>query len=366
VNLSLLSERYAHIITWSNLLSACHKAAKGKRGHAPAAAFEHQVADRLLALQAELAAFTYTPGAYVNFMIHDPKLRKISAAPFRDRVVHHALCNVIEPLFERQFIPDSYANRVGKGTHRAVDCLQACARQYRYVLRCDVRQFFPSIDHAILHNVLAQVIREDDVLWLCSRILASGAGVLTDEYEMVWFLGDDESAALRPRGLPIGNLTSQFWANCFLNPFDHFVIRELGCPAYLRYVDDFALFADDTRVLYRWKTAVIERLAALRLTIHEEAAQVVPCEQGIPWLGFVVYPDHRRVKARNVVKFTRRFRQRWADYCTGQISFGEFDASVQGWINHVRYADTWGLREHVVGRGLTYDRREHGTHRPPK
>ena len=214
--LSLHSDRYTHLIAWPNLLEAVRKAARGKRGHPPAATFEHQVADRLLALQTELTTFTYTPGEYVSFMIHDPKLRKISAAPFRDRVVHHALCSVIEPLFEARFIPDSYANRVGKGTHRAIDRLQTLARQYRYVLRCDIRKFFPAIDHAIMHDVLADVIREDDVLWLCDQILASGAGVLADEYDMVWFPGDDASpggevlAALRPRGLPIGNLTSQF------------------------------------------------------------------------------------------------------------------------------------------------------------
>lgn len=355
---SLFSELYSQIIAWPNLLEAYHKAARGKRGHAPAATFEHQVADRLLALQVELTAQTYTPGAYVSFMIHDPKLRKISAAPFRDRVAHHALCNVIEPVFDARFHPDSYANRVGKGTHRAVDRLQQFAQQHRYALRCDIRQFFPAIDHAIMRDVLAEVIRDGDVLWLCDQIIVSGRDVLRDEYDMAWFPGDTLDAALRGRGLPIGNLTSQFWANAYLNPFDHFVQRELGCRAFLRYVDDFALFSDSKHTLWDWKRAIIDRLATLRLTIHAHAAQVVPCAHGIPWLGFVVYPTHRTVKARNVVKFSRRLRARWTEYVTGQISFAEFDASVQGWINHVRYADTWGLREHVLGKGLRY--------RPPK
>lgn len=316
------------------------------------------MADHLRELQAELASFTYTPGSYVSFYIHDPKHRLISAAPFHDRVVHHALCNLIEPVFDRRFIPDSYANRIGKGTHRAVDRLQDFARQYRYVLRCDVRQFFPSIDHAILHDILAGVIREDDVMWLCDQVITSGKDVLKNEYDRVYFPGDDLFAVLRGHGLPIGNLTSQFWANCTLNPLDHFVGRELGCLAFLRFVDDFALFSDSKRDLWAWKTAIIERLAGLRLTIHEEAAQALPCACGIPWLGFVVYPTHRRVKARNVVRFSRRLRDRWADYCAGKISFAEFDSSVQGWINHVRYADSWGLREHVLGQGLI--------HRPPE
>ena len=185
---------------------------------------------------------------------------------------------------------------------------------------------------------------------LVDAVLASGAGVLEDEYEMVWFPGDDLLAACRPRGLPIGNLTSQFWSNCYLHPFDQFVTRELGCRAYLRYVDDFALFSDEKRELWAWKRAIVERLARLRLVIHEAAAQVVPVGCGIPWLGFVVYPTHRRVKARKVRSATRHLADRLDAYRAGEISFGEFDASVKGWVNHVRYADTWGLRRHVLGR----------------
>jgi hypothetical protein len=343
---------YTRIVEWPNLLEACRKAARGKRGKLAAATFEHQVADRLLRLRHELADFRYQPGAYTHFMIHDPKLRKISAAPFRDRVVHHALCNVIEPFFERRFIYDSYANRVGKGTHWAIDRLQKFARSYAYVLRVDIVKHFPSIDHQILADILGQTVRSDAVQWLIERIIQSGAGVLKDDYEMVYFPGDDLFAVNRPRGLPIGNLTSQFWSNCLMDPFDHFVKRDLRCKAYLRYVDDFALFSNYKRELYRWKAAIVEQLAALRLTIHEAEAQVIPVEHGIPWLGFVVYPDHRQLKARNVVKFSRRLEQRWLQYCNGQITFAEFDASVQGWINHVRYGDTWGLRKHLLGKGL--------------
>ena len=118
----------------------------------------------------------------------------------------------------------------------------------------------------------------------------------------------------------------------------------------MRYVDDFALFSDSKTQLWEWKGALIERLGKLRLTIHESSAQVLPVFSGIPWLGFVVYPSHRRIKSRNVVKFTRRLRERWSEYTRGQITFAEFDASVQGWINHVRYADSSGLREKVLGR----------------
>ncbi len=346
------------MIDWSNLLVAYRKAAKGKRGKGSAAAFEHQVADRLLELQRELTDFSYRPGGYVHFMIHDPKQRRISAAPFRDRVVHHALCNVIEPIFERQFIPDSYANRRFKGTHKAIDRLQAFSRDYRYVLRIDIVKHFPSIDHAIMRDILAETIEENEMLWLIERILQSGEGVLANEYEMVYFPEDDLFAIDRPRGLPIGNLTSQFWSNVYMTPLDRFVTETLRCPAYLRYVDDYALFSDSKRQLYEWKRAIIEFLYGLRLTIHEPQAQVIPCLHGIPWLGFLVYPTLRYPKARNVVKFSQRIRARWAEYCAGEISFAEFDSSVKGWIDHVRFADSWGLRTYVLGKGLVYKKRE--------
>ena len=341
---------YTSISDWDNLWLAYRVAARGKRGAATVARFEIQAADHLVALQAELRAKTYRPGPYTHFTIHEPKHRKISAAPFRDRVVHHALCNVIEPLFEARFIADSYANRVGKGTHRAVDRLQEFTRRYRYVLRLDVVQHFPSVDHAILRAAIAEVIQDADVLWLVDVILASGAGVLADEYDMVYFPGDDLLASLRPRGLPIGNLTSQFWSNVYMNALDWFVIRELGCPAYVRYVDDFALCADGKRQLWAWKVAVLAFLAARRLTVHESSAQVQPSASGIPWLGFVVYPTHRLLKRRNAVNFARRLARNFELFRAGRITFAELDAGVQGWINHVRYGDTWGLRTVLLAR----------------
>ena len=338
---------FAAIIDWDNLWQAHRQAALGKRRGYSAAAFAFHLADNLIELQHDLRSGAYRPGAYHHFVIHEPKRRKISAAPFRDRVVHHALCNLIEPVFEARFIEDSYANRLGKGTHRAIARLQDFAQRYHYVLRADIVEHFASLDHAVLKQALYPVIRDRDVCDLCDGIIASGEGVLADAYTPVYFAGDDLFAIARPRGLPIGNLTSQFWSNVYMNPFDWFVKRELGCPAYLRYVDDIALFSNDKRQLWVWRSAIIEHLAQLRLTIHEAEAQVTPVTQGIPWLGFVVYPTHRLLKRRNAVRFTRRLAQRLDDYAAGRISFAELDASVQGWVNHVGYADTWGLRSHI-------------------
>ncbi len=342
---------WTQICTWDNLLLAYQRASQGKRGQPNVAVFEHHLEDNLWQLQQELLAFTYRPGAYNSFYIHEPKRRLISAAPFRDRVVHHALCNLIEPIFERTFIHDSYANRVGKGTHRALDKCQQWARQYPYVLQGDIRQFFPSIDHALLRQIIARKIQDDSTLWLVDQILASGQGVLSEAYTMVYFPGDNLLDALRPRGLPIGNLTSQFWANVYLNPFDHFIKRELRCPAYLRFVDDFLLFAPNKATLWQWREVIISRLARLRLTIHP-GAQVRAVREGIPFLGFVVYPDHRRLKRRKGIYYRQRLRALVRDYAQANVSFDQLTASVRGWVNHVRYGNTIGLRKAVLTRQM--------------
>jgi RNA-directed DNA polymerase len=346
------------LTAWPNLMRAWRKAARGKRGTASVAAFEYRAKEHLAALRETLRSETYRPGGYVHFTIKDPKRRKISASSFEDRVVHHALCTIIEPRFERVFSPNSFANRVGKGTHRAVDRLQLLARRHRYVLRCDIVQHFAAIDHAVLLGILGCRIPEPDLMRLVAVIIESGTGVLDEQYSSVFFPGDDLLAACRPRGLPIGNLTSQFWSNCYLDPFDSFVERELGCRAYLRYVDEFALFADSKRQLWDCKAAIVERLARLRLTIHETRAQVVPVEAGIPWLGFVVLPTHRLVKARKVRQATRRLRGRLDEYHAGWISFAELEASILGWTNHVAHADSWGLRRHMLD-GLAIRPAEH-------
>jgi retron-type reverse transcriptase len=343
---------YPLVYDFENLYLAWRKARKGKRGYEGPAAFERKQEDELLALQKELQEFTYTPGPYHSFYIHDPKRRLISAAPFRDRVVHHALCRVIEPIWESRFIHDTYANRVDKGTHRAIDRAQEYLRKYGYFLQCDLRQFFPSIDHETLRAEFSRRIHDRNVLWLCDKILASGEGVLAREYEMAWFPGDDLLAANRPRGLPIGNLNSQFWANVYLNDFDHFIKRELKCPAYLRYVDDFVLFDDNPKQLKEWRRAIVEKLAELRLTLHEERARSFASVSGMPLLGFRLYPEYRRVKYRKVAHFRRKLQYRLDEYSRGRLEFSRLEASIKGWINYVRYADSWGLRRSVLRRAV--------------
>lgn len=345
---SKVQASYSDIHTWDNLYVAFRKAAKGKRSQRPAAAFEFRLEDNLIQLQDELASENYQPGPYVHFSIREPKRRLISAAPFRDRVVHHALCNIVEPAFESSFIAHSYANRVGKGTHRALDTCQGWMKQYKYILQCDVRQFFPSIDHELLCSILDRRIQDGKMRRLIDKILQSGVGVLNEVYDMVYFPGDDLFAVDRGRGLPIGNLTSQFWANCYLNEFDHFVNCQLGCAAYLRYVDDFLLFANDKNTLWHWRDAIIERLKDLRLTLHEQKAVVSPVQEGIRFLGFRIFPSHRRLLSRTGFNFRRKLRAALSSYQRTAAQRLQIDACVRGWINHVRYADTWGLRRHLL------------------
>ncbi|MEI6179430.1 MAG: reverse transcriptase/maturase family protein [Chloroflexales bacterium] len=340
---------YSQVYDFANLYAAYRAARLAKRGRREVARFEARVEDQLFQLQIELRDQTFQPGGYRHFYIHEPKRRKISAAPFRDRVVHHALVNIMEPIFERTFIFDSYACRVGKGTHRALDRCTQWVRQYPYVLQCDVAKFFPTVDHTILLAMLGRTIADPQLHELCTRIVASGAGVHDSEREPRWFPGDDMFAPLRPQGLPIGNLTSQFWANIYLNALDQFVKRELKCHAYLRYADDFLLFHDDRATLHHWHEAVRDFAATrLRLHLHTTKCQVFPTRTGVPFLGFRHFGSHRRLKRPGVVRFRRRLRALQLAYGTGQISLDKARESVQSWCAHAAHGQTYRLRKQIL------------------
>jgi len=335
-----------------NIWAAYRNAARGKRCQPAAAVFEYDLEKNLIELEEELKAETYLPGVYHNFLIHKPKRRLISAAPFRDRVVHHALMNVIEPLFERQFIFDSYANRRGKGTHAALDRCTFYLRRHQYVMHLDVCQFFPSIDHEILLSILSRKIGDEKTMNLIRKIVASGQGVQEEEYEMRYFPGDDLFASHRPRGLPIGNLTSQHWANVYLNELDQYAKRARKCHAYIRYVDDVLLFSDEKPCLHEWRREIIHYLQNLRLTIHESSAQPERTRDGIPFLGFIVFPDHRRLKRANGIAFQRRLKTMYSLYSSGKMTFPDLTQRVQSWINHAGYGDTWNLRRKILNMAV--------------
>ena len=338
---------YPHIASFENLYDAWRKARRGKRYLPTVSSFEQKLDVELITLHHDLLNETWQPGGYRSFTVHEPKRRKISAAPFRDRVVHHALINVIQPIYERKFIFDSYANRVGKGTHKALDRCTYYMRRFKYVLQCDIQQFFPAVDHEILKSIFAKTIACKPTLRLCEKILDTGIGILSSEYHMRYFPSDDLLAVNRPRGLPIGNLTSQFWANVYLNELDQFVKHTLHCVGYVRYVDDFLLFADDKKSLHVWRARVIQFLQTLRLTLHETRAQPTPTQHGIPVLGFTLYKTHRRLKRIKGIAYQRHLKTLWRYYKNGDITREQGRASVMAWIGHVQHGDTWGLQRAI-------------------
>ena len=205
---------YPQIYDFSNLYWAFRAARRGKRHKEAVAAFELDLEPNLWQLHEALKDQTYQPGPYNHFYISDPKRRLISAAPFGDRVLHHALCQIVEPILDRTFIYDSYACRINKGNHRALARCSQFARAYRHVLKCDIVRYFPSIDHALLRGQLTRKIGDAQTMWLVDQVIDSGAGVLRNEYEMHWFPGDDLSAAWRPRGLPIGVRRESVLSDC--------------------------------------------------------------------------------------------------------------------------------------------------------
>lgn len=336
---------FPQIIAFDNLLSAYYRARQGKKQTGEMRLFHFNLENNLWDLHDELQNNAYQPGAYRNFYIYEPKKRLVSAAPFRDRIVHHALCRITQPLFEKKFIYDSYANRVGKGSHKALDRANTWVRQYRYVLKADLRKFFPSIDHQILLSVLSRTIACPPTLDLCRRIIASGDGILASEYEPHWFPGDNLFTPLeRPRGLPIGNLTSQLWANVLLNQLDHFVKETLQIKGYVRYVDDFLLFGNDKAALWLARDAIADYLIFLRLTLHPYKCHVMPTAKGVPFLGFRLYPTHRRLLGDSLRRAHRRLRQQRHDLAQGDLSPEAFRRSLASWLGHVQHADTYYLR----------------------
>lgn len=330
---------FPQIIAFENLYQAAKQAAKGKRENFSVMDFFLSLEQNLFQLQAELASDEYRPGAYRTFFIYDPKPRMISAAPFRDRVVHHALMNVIEPILQRSLIFDTYANRVGKGTHQAIRRFQHYAQRYRYVLKCDVKKYFPSIDLEILKSLLRKRLRDPRVLWLIDAIIDHS----NEQIEVMdYFPGDDLFTPLqRRKGLPIGNLSSQNFANYYLSPFDHFVKEVLQCQGYVRYVDDFALFGNDKKQLRNWLVELMRFLSHLRLKLNLNRCTIFPSSAGGRFLGQVVFPFHRRLTGANVKKFRRRLRK-WQKHPPESIA-----QRIASWLGHARQADTKALIRNI-------------------
>jgi len=341
---------WPQILAWDNLILAARKAQKGKRFRENVLEFNYNLEPNLLQLQAELNDKTYTPGDYKTFNIDDPKPRLISAAPYRDRVIHHALCNIIVPLIERSFIADTYANRLGYGSHRALRRFTQFARSSRYILQCDIRRYFPTIDHEILKTEIRRKIKCKDTLWLIDTIVDSSN---PQEPVIDYFSGDNLlTPILRRKGLPIGNLTSQFFANVYLNRFDHFIQEDLKCRKYLRYVDDFALFSDDRDFLVDARGKIEDYLETLRLKIHPIKSQLFETLYGANFVGFRVLPDRIRVRSDNLRRARRRLKRMQSDYERTILPVEKLQQQLQAWQAHLSHGDTYNLRNCIF---KTYD-----------
>lgn len=336
---------YQQITDFQNLLTAARQAQRQKRYRDPVLEFNHHLEHELFALQHELQTQTYQPGNYHTFEIYEPKHRLISAAPYRDRVVHHALCNIIAPIFDRTFISTSYANRKGYGSHKALKQFTQYSRSSQYILQCDICKYFPSIDRTILKQLIRHKLKCPETLNLIDIILdtPSEAKQFID-----YFPGDTLLTPLeRPTGLPIGNLTSQFFANVYLNGFDRHIKETLHVSKYLRYVDDFSLFSNDPNFLAHCRRSIETYLTTLRLKIHPIKSQLIHTRYGGRFVGFRVLPTHIRVRNYNLQMGRKRLKRLQSDYAKGHLTDHEVTQSLQSWNAHLAHGDTWRLRQQI-------------------
>lgn len=339
---------FPRVVRWPTLVRAAHSAAHRKRWRPNVLAFHARLEENLLELQRELETGAYAPGPFRSFEIFEPKRRLISAAPYRDRIVHHAVCAVLEPLFEPTFIDDSHACRRGHGVHRAVARAEQFQARFEWVLKGDVAAFFPSIDHGVLLGLLGRKLK-------CPRLLRLLTQIVSQPYPGQRpgpsFAGDTLWTRFeRPCGLPLGNQTSQFFGNVMLNPLDHFVKEQLRCRGYLRYADDFLLFGESAGQLGAWRGAIRKFLRGLRLRLNEHKTVVFPVNQGIPFLGFKLFWSHRRLSRGNLRRFQRRLA-RWRErVAAGRMTQAEVSERVRAWWGHAQHADCWRIASQILDR----------------
>lgn len=329
-----------------NLLLAADKARKRKSRRPDVEAWWLRREQEINRLREELLAQTWRPAGYRFFTIHEPKRRLIAAAPFADRVVHHALCSVMQPLLERRFIARSFSCQIGKGTTTAREVCRELTNRHAYVLKCDVHKFFPSIDHGILREKLAREIRCPGVLRLIDHLLASH---VTDGAEIPpsFFPGDDLlEASARPRGLPIGNLTSQLWGNFYLDGMDHRLTEMERHGAYLRYTDDFLLFGNDKERLWALRGMIVEELSALRLKLAVPKSRLLATREGVPFCGFRFLPG---LRPRILGATKRRFETRRHRLFRTGMAMREIGVRIFAWYQFSKEANTLGLRRAYCG-----------------
>ena len=309
--------------SFAALCDAAGRAARGKRHKPHVARFLMDLEPEVLALRRELVGGTWRPGPCRVFSVADPKPRTICAAPFRDRVVHHALCDVAAPVFERYAIFDSYACRPGKGVLSALRRARCHARRHPYFVKLDVRRYFASIDHDVLRGLVRRLIADRAWLAALDHIVAAGA-----------------PGSPPGRGLPIGNLTSQHLANLYLGPLDHHVKEALRVPGYCRYMDDLLLFGPGRATVTAWRRDVERFLEdRLGLEVKTKATVAGPVTEGIPFLGFRVFPGVVRLDGRRVRRLRRRLSALDRALAEGRLDEDEAALAAGGLVSWAEHGD---------------------------
>ncbi|SFR16799.1 reverse transcriptase/maturase family protein [Desulfoscipio geothermicus] len=338
---------YEQIYDFENLHEAYREARKNKRYRDEVLKFSANLEENLIQIQNELIWKTYSVSRYREFFVYEPKKRLIMALPFKDRVVQWAIYRVLNPLIERRYIYDSYACRVGYGSHRAVNRLQCWLRKLErkhdrvYILKLDISKYFYRVDHDVLMKILRRLIGDEDLLWLLEVI------VRCEHTNFGLVLGDHvfDGERVGGVGMPIGNLTSQMFANLYLNELDQFVKHTLREKHYMRYMDDALVLHPDKKHLWQVKQE-IQRFVEdeLHLVLNNKTT-VRTINQGVDWVGYRVWSTHCKLRKSTAYKMKKRLKYLQKAYARGEVNFEDVDASVQSYIGALKHCNSYKLRE---------------------
>lgn len=336
---------YSELCSYDNFLLAFNRARKGKSSKPYVIEFQKDLKNNLLQLRSDLLFHSYRPESLKTFVIRDPKARVISKSSFRDRIVHHALCNIIQPIFEKRFIHDSYANQKGKGTLAAIDRFEHFKMKVSrnlsrlkddrgvkgYILKADVRKFFDTVGHNVLLKIISKTIKDRKIMWLIELILSN------------------HSSGENNKGMPLGNLTSQFFANVYLNELDQFAKHEMKAEYYIRYVDDFIIMHRSREVLKFCKAAIESFLAtSLSLHLHPGKSRIFPVYNGTDFLGVKIFPFHKSIRKRNIRIFKGKLNSLHMKYSSGSIGYDNIYNCIEGWCAYSKNTDSYNLRGRIV------------------
>ncbi len=321
-----------------NLQLAFRKARKHKTLKPYVIEFEKTLEENIALLRTELLLHSYRPKPLETFILRDPKTRKISKSDFRDRVVHHAICNIIEPIFEKTFIHDSYANRIGKGTLKAIERFDHFQRKISknnttkcFALKADIKHYFERVDHNILIKIIEKRIKDKKVIWLIKQILKN------------------HQTKEQNKGMPLGNLTSQFFANVYLNELDYFVKYILKIKQYIRYVDDFVILHQSRIKLEQHKNEIACFLKNnLKLELHPDKSQIINPQEGLAFLGLRIFPNHKLLKKNNLRKFNKKLEMLCSQYYANAVDYDKIYDFLEGWMAYAKHANTHKLRENIL------------------